>query len=337
MSKIWQNLNRTISKPILFGLWGAGGCFLASLFGEILLDYALPSPVVSVVPTVLQVDIMFVLDITNSMDEEINGVKKGIQQLAQALSVRNLDAKIGLIAFGDRLNGEEPQILQFPDVTFTSDPQTFSEKVGDLKQVHGGDSPEGIALAIIMGQNAYLRCRFLSISEGLNGIFGSFAAGIIAGALGQLIFVPFSTFIFLILLGRIIGWILLGGILGGGMSLIVPNLKTLRGIQSGSIGGLAGAGGFFLMSQSIGEIGGRLLGGTILGFFIGLMIALIEQLTREALLLIHWNQAETTTLSLGDTPITMGTSNKAHIPLSKAQVYFPETAKIFSTSGRHFD
>jgi Ca-activated chloride channel family protein len=56
---------------------------------------------------------MFVLDVTGSMQEEINGVKTGIQQFAQELSKRKLDAEVGLIAFGDRLNGEEPQTLQF--------------------------------------------------------------------------------------------------------------------------------------------------------------------------------------------------------------------------------
>ena len=59
------------------------------------------------------------------------------------------------------------------------------------------------------------------------------------------------------------------------------------------------------------------------------MIALLEQLTRNASLLIHWNQTETTTLSLGDTPIILGTSHQAHIPLSKIQGYYPQTAKIF--------
>jgi Ca-activated chloride channel family protein len=39
-----------------------------------------------------------------------------------------------------------------------------------------------------MGQNAYLRRRLLGISEGFQGTFGSVIAGIIAGAVGQLIF-----------------------------------------------------------------------------------------------------------------------------------------------------
>jgi len=138
----------------------------------------------------------------------------------------------------------------------------------------------GIALALIMGQNAYLRRRLLGIAEGFQGTFGSVIAGIIAGAVGQLIFTPISSLSFLILLGRIVGWMLLGGLLGGGMSFFVPNLRRIRGVQGGTIGGGMGAAGFLLLSPLIGEIGGRLLGGVILGFFIGLMIALLEQLSR---------------------------------------------------------
>ena len=466
MSNVWRNLTRKISKPILFGVWGAGGCFLTSIVGEIFLNYALPSSITPVVQPTSQVDIIFVLDITGSMDEEIDGVKRGIQQFSQELSTRQLDAQVGLIAFGDRLNGEESQILEFPDGYFTSDPVIFREKVAQIQQVNGGDDPEssldalslaanqtfrptatkvillitdappkipdlttrslsevnqtlenqginqlhlviqpseesiyrrlqtnangeifylsetasgrqgfekilpklgetiaqttlqslqsnetyatedqaqllivtsvwtgilaiGIALALIMGQNAYLRRRLLGISEGLKGTFGSVMAGIVAGAVGQLIFAPVSSIPLLMLSGRIMGWVLLGGLLGGGMSFFVPNLKTLRGVQGGSIGGGMGAGGFLVMSRFIGEISGRLLGGVMLGFFIGLMIALLEQLTRKASILIHWNPTETTTLSLGDTPIILGTSPQAHIPLSKIQGYYPQTAKIF--------
>jgi Ca-activated chloride channel family protein len=466
MTSLRQKQTRKISKPLLFGLWGAGGCLIASLFGEIFLHFALPPAITPVTPSIPKVDILFVLDVTASMNEEINGVKEGIQQFSQELSSQKLDAKIGLIAFGDRLYGEESQILSFPDGVFTADPTLFRQKVAEIQQVGGGDEPEssldalnlaanqpfradstkvillitdapprvpdltmksldevnqslkthninqlhlviqpsdqaiyrqlqannpgevfllgetasgrqgfakilpllgetiaqttlqslqsnqnyatedrerllmvtsvwtgilaiGIALALIMGQNAYLRRRLLGIAEGFQGTFGSVIAGIIAGAVGQLIFTPISSLSFLILLGRIVGWMLLGGLLGGGMSFFVPNLRRIRGVQGGTIGGGMGAAGFLLLSPLIGEIGGRLLGGVILGFFIGLMIALLEQLSRKAYLLIHWHEKETTTLSLGDIPIILGSHQNAHILLSKAEGFYPETAKIF--------
>ncbi len=51
------------------------------------------------------VDVMFVLDVTGSMQFAINGVRDGIIEFAQELGKRKLDAHVGLVAFRDRLNG----------------------------------------------------------------------------------------------------------------------------------------------------------------------------------------------------------------------------------------
>ena len=51
------------------------------------------------------VDVMFVLDVTGSMQFAINGVRDGIIEFAQGLEKRKLDARVGLVAFRDRLNG----------------------------------------------------------------------------------------------------------------------------------------------------------------------------------------------------------------------------------------
>ena len=186
----------------------------------------------------------------------------------------------------------------------------------------------GIALALIIGQNFYLRRRLLTASEAGKGFLGSLIAGLLAGFAGQLLFAPVSSFPILVTVSRVLGWTILGTLLGAGMSLFVPNLKMSRALQGGSIGGAMGAIGFLSVSQAFGDIAGRLLGAAIIGFFIGLMIALLEQLSREAWLVIHWNTKEQTKISLGTRPIFLGTSAEAQIPLSKAQGFFPRTAKI---------
>ncbi len=464
MRQVFRCLRRTISKPLLFALYGAIGCFLAAIIGEVLLGLALPSSIES--PSSLpQVDIMFVLDVTGSMKEEINGVEQGIQSFAKELSSRKLDGQVGLIAFGDRSIGEEPQILSFEGSNFTANSDLFSDRVGRLITVYGGDDPEssldaialasrqpfrtqstkvvllitdalpkipdlemssltqtanllrenkinqlhlviqdsdryvferlqetvpgeifllsetaagrqnfdsllpvlgekiaqetiqglqtnrefsvqsqkqllfvisgwtgilaiGIALALIVGQNFYLRRRLLTASEAGKGFFGSLIAGLLAGFTGQLLFAPVSSFPILVTVSRVLGWTLLGTLLGAGMSLFVPNLKMSRALQGGTIGGAMGAIGFVSVSQAFGDIAGRLLGAAIIGFFIGLMIALLEQLSREAWLLIHWNPKEQTKILLGTRPIVLGTAAEAQIPLSKAQGFFPRTAKI---------
>ena len=120
-------------------------------------QFALPPAITPVTPSIPKVDILFVLDVTGSMNEEINGVKEGIQQFSQELSSQKLDAKIGLIAFGDRLYGEESQILSFPDGVFTADPTLFRQKVAEIQQVNGGDAPESSLDALNLAANQPFR------------------------------------------------------------------------------------------------------------------------------------------------------------------------------------
>ena len=465
MRQLFGRLRRTISKPLLFALYGAIGCFLAAILGEVLLTLALPSSI-DTPPSLPQVDIMFVLDVTNSMNEEINGVEQGIQSFAQELSSKELDSQVGLIAFGDRSIGEEPKILSFEGSAFTANNDLFSDQVGGLAQVYGGDDPEssldgialasrqsfrsdstkvillitdappkipdlemsslaqtadvllenkinqlhlviqnsdrsifenlqesvpgkvfllsetaagrqnfdsllpvlgekiaqetikglqtnsefsvqsekqlllvisgwtgilaiGIALALIVGQNFYLRRRLLTVSEASKGFLGSLVAGLLAGFAGQLLFAPMSSSPILVTVGRVVGWTLLGTLLGAGMSLFVPNLKMSRALQGGTVGGGIGAIGFLIASDAFGDLVGRLLGAAIIGFFIGLMIALLEQLSREIWLLVNWTPKEQTKILLGNQPIVLGTSVEAQVPLSKAEGFFPITAKIY--------
>ena len=472
MRRLLNRLLAKVSKPMLFAFYGAIGCFLAAILGEIFLGMTLPSsvnPLISQPPP--QVDMMFVLDVTGSMNEEIAGVQRGIQNFAREISDRELDGQVGLIAFGDRYIDEKPQILSFNGSSFTDDTEEFSRQVGEINQVGGGDAAEssldaialataqpfrnsatkvillitdappkipdwnidslsevtdllaknnidqfhlvvnsrdlrifqplqvnapgkvfflkdtvsgrqefetvlpeigetiaqetikglqsnrdfapesasrlmisisiwtgilalGIALALIIGQNMYLRRRILTISEGFKGGLGSFLAGVIAGAAGQLLFVPVANISWLVIAGRIISWMLLGTFLGGGMSLVVPNLKLHRALQGGAVGGLMGAIAFLGIAVNFGDTPGRLMGATIIGFCLGLAIALIEQLTSKAWLIVHWTPREKTQIALGTQPIILGSSDRAHIYLPKARGYPPITAKIFQENDK---
>ena len=133
-------------KLLLFGAFGALGCFIGALLGELLLAATRPPP-----PPVPRVDVLFVLDITSSMQPQIDGVRRGIIGFANSLSQRKLDARIGLAAFRDRLIGEEPEMLLFGQQPFTADPAEFRREVDRLKANGGGDTPEssldGLSLA----------------------------------------------------------------------------------------------------------------------------------------------------------------------------------------------
>jgi Ca-activated chloride channel family protein len=192
----------------------------------------------------------------------------------------------------------------------------------------------GTSLALIAGQNHYLHRRILTPSEGSIGTGGSLVAGVAAGAIGQLLFLPVAGIPILALGGRVIGWTILGTFLGGGMSFFVPNLEIRRALQAGGIGGAAGAIGFLLVSATSGDLVGRLVGAAIVGFFIGLAIALIEDLSRRAWLIVHWTPTEQTPINLGTTPVIFGSSEDAHIYLRKDLGYPPVVAKIYLESGK---
>ena len=161
----------------------------------------------------------------------------------------------------------------------------------------------GIALALTLGQSTYLKRRTLVLKEIGLSIIGGYIAGIVAGAVGQLLFLPVGTMPLLAIVARVLGWTILGTLTGAGMSRIVPNLKLSRSLLGGTIGGGLGALGFLWAAASFNDMVGRLIGSAILGFFIGLMIALIEQFSRNAWLVVHWNKSEQTKISLGAEPV----------------------------------
>jgi Ca-activated chloride channel family protein len=79
---------------------------------------------------------------------------------------------------------------------------------------------------------------------------------------------------------------------------------------------------------------GRLLGAALLGFFVGMMIALAEQLAREGCLVAHWSANEKKVISLGPTPVILGSSPEAHIYLPKEKGYLPITATVVLNAGK---
>lgn len=187
----------------------------------------------------------------------------------------------------------------------------------------------GVGLALIAGQNHYQRRRWLGLKEGLKGGGGGFAAGILAGIAGQLLFLPLANMPAVAWIGRVAGWALLGALVGGGMSFFVPNLRLQRGALGGLIGGVLGAFGFLLTAALFGESVGRVAGAAVLGGSIGLMLALIEQLSREAAVVVYWHPRESTTISLGPTPVILGSSSEAHVYLPKEQG-FPAVAALLT-------
>jgi Ca-activated chloride channel family protein len=182
-----------------------------------------------------------------------------------------------------------------------------------------------IALSLLLGYSCYLK-RGIRWGESLkSALLPGLLSGLIAGSIAQGIFSLLGATEIL----RVICWGIAGGLLGYGLSFRIPNLDKIRGLGGGFLGGIIGGCLFIGFSFITGEIIGRIFGLAAIGFFIGLMIVLIEAVFREAWVIVHYGENEQKSVSLGSQPVILGSSNKAHIYLPKSQGYTPITAKIF--------
>jgi Ca-activated chloride channel family protein len=251
-------------------------------------------------------------------------------QAAEECRTRNV--KIIAIATGDADVGYLGQVTGDPSLVYFANAKDFEqafkkaeEKIFGVDLAGSGPIAEGlsyavfrsgtwtallaigIALALIAGQNLYLRRPLLDRRQAIVGSLGGLAVGLAAGALGQVIFSGVTSAPGpVVVIGRLISWAVLGALAGAGLAFFVPNLRLGRGLAGGVVGGLAGAIGFLVVVLVLGDTGGRLLGAAIVGFCIGIMIALAEALFREAWLEIEYGPRETRTVSLGREPITIG-------------------------------
>lgn len=95
-------------------------------------------------------DIMFILDCTESMGGEIDAIRDAVLSFVDMLRGGNLDVRIGLVEFRDRLIGEESRVLLFDGQPFTSDPRTFRREAMTLQAIGGGDPPESSLDAVLL-------------------------------------------------------------------------------------------------------------------------------------------------------------------------------------------
>lgn len=385
----------------------------------------------------------------NSTSRTLSEANAAISQRINLVAVATGGADVNLLSrvTGDRSlvffanSGEFARAFRDAEAKIYGTQLTESGQSGDYGLIYGSLRTGGwtailamgISTILIVGQNLYLRRRFLSFKEAGISVFGGLTAGLIAGVIGQLLFFPVATLpyareiegiinwtvattllagliaftkskvdlkpylivggiigavagsipllinndltpfisavvvgigfysldrskslgwitgiagIFLgqwlffpppglpsaiALLGRILGWTILGALVGSGTSFFVPNLKLKKALIGGSLGGSLGAIAFLIASSILGDISGRLIGATILGFCIGLMIAWAEkkQLRTEDHLVISWSPQEQKPILLGTRPITLGSSYESDIHLSKALGFDPVTAKIY--------
>lgn len=88
------------------------------------------------------VDIIFVLDVTESMQPYIDAVKQNVIQFAQDLSANNRDYRLGLVTFEDYVVSKYPDCNCAYRNSFTSNVNQFTDWVSSLHAGGGGDIPE---------------------------------------------------------------------------------------------------------------------------------------------------------------------------------------------------
>lgn len=192
----------------------------------------------------------------------------------------------------------------------------------------------GLAAALISGQNLLLRKPLLSKRQIPPLLGGGLIAGLLAGSVSQAAFSSLASYPFLIGFGRVFGWVLLGGLLGFGMSYVIPNLPRRNGQIAGALGGMASAIAFITAVPIFPDFLARLLGSAILGSAIGLMIAWAEKLAREACLIVHWSPKERTVINLGERPVLLGSSSEAELYLPKEKGFPPIAALVTFREGK---
>jgi len=139
-------------------------------------------------------------------------------------------------------------------------------------------------------------------------LFGALA-GATGGAAGQVMYNLAEPSFFKFYGLRIAAWALAGLLLGAILSRRVPNLGLARAAAAGAIGGAVGCVGALITWEVLpyeAEFVGRIIGYGLLGLALGLAMHIVENLVREASVEVEWAPNETTQVSLGPTPVTVG-------------------------------
>lgn len=89
-----------------------------------------------------QADIVFVLDVTGSMSQEISGVRDNIVEFTDSLSYQGIDFRLAMVTFLDEIENI---------YDFTSNVQLFQQYVNDQYAHGGGDIPENSLEALLAG------------------------------------------------------------------------------------------------------------------------------------------------------------------------------------------
>ena len=193
-----------------------------------------------------------------------------------------------------------------------------------------------VGVALVIGQNRGQRRPLLNAGQCLRAVLVGTAAGLAAGAVGEGWFLPATRGLGPAPgpAGLVSSWGVLGVLLGLGVSKSIPNTPRMPVAAAAGLGGLIVALAFLALGAGWADRDTRLAGPAVLGSLIGLMIAVAEEVTRGAWLVIHWGPSGRTILNLGRDPVVIGSGAQADVPLPRDQGFPAAWAAVTRVGGR---
>jgi Ca-activated chloride channel family protein len=193
----------------------------------------------------------------------------------------------------------------------------------------------GIGLLLVAAQR-YMLGGSLRASGLLKAAALGTLIGIVSGVCAQTAYFSLSSLGLPDPVGRIFSWMLVGAGLGLAMTFVIPNVPRPRTLLCGAAGGFMGAIAFMVIVavMSFSDFGGRLVGAMILGFSVGIAVAMAEIMAREAFLVVHWAKNETSTVNIGKSAVEIGTTNESTVRLSTKTGYPARVASFKLVDGK---
>jgi hypothetical protein len=145
------------------------------------------------------------------------------------------------------------------------------------------------------------------------GLVGGLVGGVVGGLLGNLVYALLGWIPLIGFVGRVLGWTFMGAAVGVVEGVYDRSLKKVRnGVVGGALGGFLGGLLFNPVSFVVGSpVSSRAIAFVLLGLFVGLMVALVQVVLKEAWLTVEEGFRPSRQLILGRDETTMGTSEKA--------------------------
>jgi hypothetical protein len=209
----------------------------------------------------------------------------------------------------------------------------------------GGAIGGFIAMALGAVEGVITAAWVRAVNGGLVGLAVGGAGGAVGAVLAQFLYSAaggghMATPMIQQLLVRAIGWAVIGAFIGLGPGLqMMATRKIINGLLGGLLGGFIGGALFDPISMVFGVLGGaagtpsRLVGIVVTGLCTGLAIGMVEELRKEAWLLVAAGPLAGKQFILYKQETWIGSAPGMDIPLVKDQSIAPKQC-VIEASGR---